>query len=323
MIAITGANGLLGSFIIEKLVQENLPVIAIARRKLTSSNSLINWREADVTDPVTLSEALQGATCVIHTAAMVSFAPGASKKIFAVNVEGTKNVINACFSLNIPKLIHISSIGSLGKPKGVRLIDEESKWIPGSFNTDYAESKYLAELEVFRAAEEGLSASIVNPSVILTPGDWNRSSARLFKFVWDEKPFYTEGQFNYVDIRDLTDLIYKLYNEDHSGQKFIANSGSISFYDFFQKVASRFGKKGPSIKVNSTLINIAAAVESLRSRLSGAEPLFVSKTLKANRQDFLYDNKKAINQLKIKFRSIDETLDWCCKTLLANITTNK
>ena len=326
MIAVTGANGLLGKFIISRLVQENLSVIAIARQpNLPATNALVTWRKADINDPVSLSEALKGASCVIHAAAMVSFNPSLRKKIIETNVTGTKHVVDACLYLGISHLIHVSSVGALGKPKNANLINEESKWLEGSFNTDYAESKYLGEMEVFRAHEEGLSVSIIVPSVILSPGDWTRSSAKLFKFVWDEKKFYTEGQFNYVDVRDVAEMIFKLYQnkKEANGKKFIANSGNVDFLKFFQQVAKRFGKKAPSIKVNASLINLAAFLELIRCKITGSEPLIVAKTLRANREKFVYDNQKAVDQLKMKFRTLEETLDWCCEKYLANNTINK
>ncbi len=326
MIAITGANGLLGSFIMDRFSKENIPVIAIARHPNPSlANPLVTWREADITDPVSLMEAFKDATCVIHAAAMVSFNPSATKKIMEVNVTGTRQVVDACQVLGISHLIHVSSVGALGKTKDSNIITEESKWIAGSFNTDYSESKYLAELEIFRAYEEGMTVAMINPSVILTPGDWSRSSAKLFKFVWDEKIFYTQGQFNYVDVRDVAEMIFRLYQnkEKVNGQKFIANSGSVDFLDFFQRTASRFGKRAPFVEVNASLINVAAFIELVRCRITGAEPLIVAKTLRANRKKFVYSNQKAANELNMQFRSLDETLDWCCEKYLANSTINK
>jgi dihydroflavonol-4-reductase len=327
MIAVTGANGLLGKYIIERLLQAKLQVIAITRQsgseKKIFSSDLITERYADITDPITLTEALQGASCVIHTAAYVSLNPNASKKMIEVNVNGTSNIVDICLQLNIPRLIHISSVAALGKQKGITTIREESKWIAGEFNTDYAESKHMAELEVYRGLEEGLSIAIVNPSVILAPANWNRSSAKLFKFVWDEKPFYTEGQFNYVDARDVSELIYQLYQNNSNGQKYIASSGSVSFIDFFRKVAQRFNKKSPSININPFLIQVFAFLESIRCRITGGEPMVDGKALKNNREFFQYSNEKARNELKVTFRPLDETLDWCCSEYLQKITTNK
>ncbi|HMR58068.1 MAG TPA: NAD-dependent epimerase/dehydratase family protein, partial [Cyclobacteriaceae bacterium] len=191
MIAITGANGLLGSYVLHKLVAEQVPVIAICRtnsnRNLVKDLAGVIWREADVTDPVSLEDALKGATTVIHTAAIVSFNPRLRDKMLQVNAEGTRNVVDSCLGLQIPNLIHISSVAALGRKSGINRVDETTHWVSSNLNTDYAKSKRMAELEVWRGAEEGLSVNIINPSVILAPADWNKSSVRLFQYVWQQK----------------------------------------------------------------------------------------------------------------------------------------
>src|SRR5687767_57867 len=103
MIAVTGANGLLGSFIIRKLVAEKEPFIALKRKgsDLSLLNDLqhaIEWKDADVLDPVSLDDAFQGVTEVIHAAAIVSFNPRMKTQIYEVNVQGTRNVVNTCLA---------------------------------------------------------------------------------------------------------------------------------------------------------------------------------------------------------------------------------
>jgi dihydroflavonol-4-reductase len=327
MIAVTGAHGLLGKFIIKRLVDEKLKTIAISRIPIPKSDQnsfgLIEYRSADITDPVAVQEVLKEATCVIHAAAFVSLNPRASQKIFDTNVTGTKNIVDTCLHLNISKLIHISSVAALGKPKGITNISEESKWIPGTFNTIYAESKHFAELEVFRGAEEGLCVSVINPSVILAPGDWSRSSAKLFKFVWEEKPFYTEGQFNFVDVRDVVDLVFHCLQNSNHTEKYIASAGSVSFLEFFQKVASRFNKRAPTINIPAAAIGFLGILDSVRSKITGSDPFIDRKALRTNRESFIYSNQKAVQTLKKQFRSLEETLDWCCAEYLRHYTTNK
>ena len=186
MVAITGATGLLGGHILDKLLEEAASPIALYRpgQDLLLPAGVIK-RPADILDQVSLREALDGATTVIHAAAFVSFNPRRRKKIFEVNVMGTRNVIDTCLQLGIKNFIHISSVAALGRKSGQEMT-EESNWT-GSHSTDYAESKYLAELEVFRAAEEGLTVSIVNPSFILSASQPLRSSATLFNYIWSEK----------------------------------------------------------------------------------------------------------------------------------------
>lgn len=315
MIAVTGANGLLGSYVIRELHKNNVPFVALKRK--SSDVSLlhdvkdITWRDADVEDAVALDEAFKDITKVIHTAAVVSFNPKHAKKIHAINVLGTRNVVNACLENKIQRLVHISSVAALGRQKGQTHIDEKNKWTDSPLNSTYAESKYLAELEVFRGQQEGLSTITLNPSVILAAADWTKSSAQLFKYVWDERPYYIDGSLNYVDARDAAQAVYLLLNREEQGERFILNAGNCSFIDFFSKVAVALNKKAPSIKLNQTFLKIAAQAEAIRAKFHNSEPLITKETARLAGTNFLYENKKVIKNLNFTFKSIDETIQWC------------
>jgi dihydroflavonol-4-reductase len=318
MIAVTGANGLLGSFIVRKLLAAGLPFIAVKRKHGDTSllhdiTDKIKWANADVNDPVVLEEVLKGVTCVIHVAAIVSFNPREKDLIHEVNVIGTRNVVNACLTLGVKKLIHISSVAALGRLKGQELVSENNKWVDNPLNSTYAESKYKAELEVYRGYEEGLQTTILNPSVILAPADWNKSSAKLFKYVWKERRFYIDNDFNYVDVRDVSEAAVRMISEPFSGHRFIVNAGRLPLIQFFSLVATRFNKRPPSIRANSGLLKILAFLEMTRSRLTGSAPLITSETARLANTHFFFSNEKIKKQLNFEFKSIDETLDWCCQ----------
>ncbi len=327
MIAITGANGLLGNFILKKFAEEKKSIIGIKRK--TSDLSMVSlpkemeWREADINDSVSLMEALKNVDTVIHTAAVVSFDPRAKEKIYSTNVSGTRNVVNACLALGIPRLIFISSVAALGRKKGQAKIDEGNKWVDSDLNSDYAKSKYFAELEVYRGQEEGLNISVINPSVILAPANANKSSAQVFKYVHQEKLFYVEGAINYVDVRDVADMVFIIYQNNLTGEKFIANAGQVGLKELMEKIASRLGKKAPSIRINHRLLKMAAWLEEMRCRLTGSEALVSRQSVKVPGEKYIYNNQKSIDQLKMAYRSLDETLDWCCKHYRVAFTTNK
>jgi dihydroflavonol-4-reductase len=329
MVAITGANGLLGSVIARQFLAEKIPIIGVRRKDsdlqfVADIQHAIEWREADVVDLVALHEALHNVHTVIHTAAVVSFNPRDSKKIFNVNVEGTANVVNACLQNGVSRLLHVSSVAALGIQKGLSSIDENTKWVDNPLHTPYAHSKYLGELEVARGYEEGLHTASVNPSVILAPGNWNHSSAKLFNYVWQEKPFYIDGHFNFVDARDVAALIFALYcTEKNSGERYIANSGSVSILQFFTEVANRLHKRAPFIAIRPSVAHVAAFFEGIRSLLTGSEPLFTKQTLRMGREHHVFENKKSIAALGIEYQSFEKTLDWCCDFYLRNNTTNK
>ncbi len=328
MIAVTGANGLLGNFILKKFVDEKIPVIGLKRS--SSDLSFINdhiknieWRNADVSDGNSLMDSFKNVDTVIHAAAVVSFDPRAKRKIYNTNVEGTRNVVNACLSLGIPRLILVSSVAALGRKKGQTEINEQNQWVDGELNSDYAKSKYLSELEVYRGQEEGLNISIVNPSVILAPADMNKSSAQVFKYVQKERIFYVDGDINYVDARDVAEVIFRLYQNNINGEKFIASAGQISLKKLMEEIALRFGKKAPFIKINPGLLQTAAWLEEMRCWLTGSEALISRQSVKMPKEKFAYQNLKTINRLQMAYRPLAETLDWCCDYYNKAFTTNK
>lgn len=328
MIAITGASGLLGSFIATKFVSEKIPVAGIKRihsdiTHFAASLPGFAWREADITNSLSLANALLNVDTVIHAAALVSFDPRAKEKIYQTNVIGTQNVVNACLALGIRRLIFVSSVAALGRKRGIKEINEEHKWADSDLNSDYAKSKYLAELEIYRGQEEGLEISIVSPSVILATANPNKSSAQIFRYVQQERPFYSAGNINYVDVRDVADMIYKIYGDAAAGEKYIASAGAIDLKELMAKIAARLEKKVPSIQINPRLLQAAAWMEEMRSKITGAEVLISRQSVKMPKERFIYQNEKSINRLNMVYRPLEETLDWCCAYYKKAFTTNK
>lgn len=328
MIAVTGATGLLGSAIIRKLIIEGEQFVAIKRKSSDTSllgdiTQNVSWREADLTDPVSLDDALQGITKVIHAAGLVSFNPRDKKKLYEINVNGTRNLINASLHHDIQRFIHVSSVAALSRPKDVATIDETQKWVESPLNTAYAESKYLSELEVMRGHEEGLNVVIINPSVILGAGDWNRSSAKFFRYVWRGNSFYTDGFMNYVDVSDVASIILRLLRSTHNGERLILNAGSISYKNLFEIIAGHFNKQPPSIKIEKKILSLLARLEGIRSVITGAEPLITKETARLAKTRISYSNDKIRNKLNFEFQSIDDTVKMCCEYYIQHVNGKK
>jgi nucleoside-diphosphate-sugar epimerase len=327
MIVVTGANGLLGSHLLNQLDNSN-SIRAIIKPggsplSIDKSNSPIIWKVADILDIDSLLDAFEGAETVIHTAALVSFNPKLKSKIFETNEVGTRNVVNACLHKGVKNLIHISSVAALGRQKGQSSIDENSKWQESELNTDYAISKYKAEVEVWRGQEEGLNVAILNPSIILAPSEINKSSAQFFKYVQDEKIFYTDGYINFTDVRDVVELIKKILNDKVYGERFIVNSGSTSFKNLFEQIAKRLNRKAPNVKAPKTILKLLAFLEELKSTLINTEPLITRQSIKLASEPFFYSNLKSTNKFGIKFRTLENTLDWCCEYYMHTYTQKK
>lgn len=321
MIGVTGANGLLGSFIVRKLIDEGSKFVAFKRKDsdvslLDDVSGKVTWREIDLLDPVTMDDAVAGLTSIIHSAALVSFDPRLAREIAKINTDGTRNIVNACLANGIDRLVYISSVAALGRTKGQTMVDENNKWVESAQHTAYATSKYLAELEVYRGQEEGLTTVILNPSVILAPADWQKSSAKLFKYVWDERLFYIDGSMNYVDVRDVAAAATMALKSGMENERYIVNGGTVSFKEFFDGVATRFGKKPPMIKLNRIILEIVAELEMLRAGLRRSEPLVTPETARLAGTFFQYQNSKIKNAFHLEFQPLGCTLDWCCRYYL-------
>ncbi|HMG91510.1 MAG TPA: NAD-dependent epimerase/dehydratase family protein [Chryseolinea sp.] len=328
MIAVTGANGLLGSYVVRTLLRHKEPFLAIKRKDsdislLHDVNEDIKWYDADLLDVVSLNEALKNVTHVIHTAAVVSYNPRRARQVMEINVEGTRNIVNACLANGVKRIVHVSSVAALAAQKGQTTITEENKWIESQYQTVYAKSKYLSELEIFRGQEEGISSVIVSPSLILADTDWNNSSAQVFKYIWNQTPFYSDGSVNYVDVDDVAQIIYALLRAPIEGERFIVSAGKMTYKELFGLIAKGLGKKIPSIRVSKNFLKIGAYFETLRSIISGSEPRLTKETARIAGADYLFENRKIVDRLNFKFQPIDKTLQRCCRYYIEKMNAKK
>ena len=219
-ILVTGGTGVLGAYIVKSLLEHGYRSIEVLSRKGRPEHfdfegvDSVKFTAADITEIYPLEDVIKRSDVVIHAAAIVSFDPAVFKQMFKVNVEGTKNVVNLCNDHQVKKLIHISSIAAIGRSANQGVVDEDTTWKNGKYNTYYGVTKYLAEQEVWRSYHEGLPSVIVNPSLIIGDGDWGQSSLRIFQRAYEGIPFYPSGSTGIVDVRDVASIVVKVLESD-------------------------------------------------------------------------------------------------------------
>lgn len=317
---ITGATGLLGRQIVEALLPEFWQISALVRpeskqrTKDVPRHHQIEWVEGDVLDIETLAGAIAAADYVIHAGALVSFNPSDRDKLFETNVMGTANVVNACLlNPGLKKLLLVSSVASLspGKPLPAQ-VDEKQGFNPDSTTSDYAYSKYLAELEVIRGVEEGLKAVMINPSIVLAPGGAHESSASIFGYVKKGSPFYPSGWINYVDARDVATAAVRLLT-DHQvkAERYILSGGCTSYYEFLIQAAHQFQVRKPFIKVGPVVAGLAWWIDEAACFLTGKKPFLTRFTASASAKRIAYQND-ALRKIwpDFSYHSLSETLSW-------------
>lgn len=201
MILVTGATGFVGSELVRQLVAMGKSVKALKRESSVIPDFLnhqnIIWVNGDVLDYFCLEDAFEDVEYVYHCAAHISFNRADKKQMMRINAEGTAHVVDLCLLNNIKKLVYVSSVAAVGDAKRNAETTEKNHWEFNGSQSAYSISKYAAEMEVFRAIAEGLSAVIVNPSVIIGKTAGNRGSGALFKLVKNGLSYYPSGTIGY------------------------------------------------------------------------------------------------------------------------------
>ena len=326
-ILVTGGTGFLGAYIIKELVEKGYKVMAIRRNNKipffipsnifenhsASHKGSVSWIDADIMDVFALAEIMENVDAVIHAAAKISFAHNERQQMFKVNIEGTANVVNIALEKNIRRFIHVSSVAALGRTKNAEVVTEEKKWSTSNLNTNYANSKYHAEMEVWRGIGEGLNAVIVNPSTILGYGDWNKSSCAIYKNVYNQFPWYTKGINGFVDVEDVAKATVILMESNFSNERFIINSENWSFEKLLGTIAKGFNKPAPKREATILLGEIAWRLEKVKAIFTGKKPLLTKESARVAHSKTYFDNKKILSALPgFSFKPLQEAIYGHC-----------
>lgn len=316
---VTGGAGLLGVSLIRELLKRNEPILAIYRTKIPDQltkqeQDQVTWIKGDILDVVFLLEVMQECNKVYHCAGLVSFSPAKVKSLYKTNVTGTANVVNACVEAGIQKLIHVSSVASLGRKRDGQVVNENVKWDENANPSVYGKTKYLGELEVWRGIAEGLDAVIVNPVIILGKGDWHTGSGATFKNAHNEFPWYTEGSSGFVDGEDVARAMVLLMDSEITAERFILSAENWTYRALFTAMANGFGKKPPSRKVTPWLAALVWRLEAIKGWITGQDPLLTKETAETAQQSVKFDNAKILHALPgFSFKPLQQTIDESCE----------
>lgn len=305
---VTGATGLVGTAICLELLKAGRPVRALVRvgsdtswlqkvfafREAASLFEQIEWAEGDLLDLDSLDRAMEGCTHVFHTAAVVSFNPKDEGLMLKMNATGTENVVNAALAKGIHKICHISSTAALGRVKPGQHINEDSAWEQSKLNTPYAISKYAAEREVWRANEEGLPCVILNPSIILGPGNPERSSSAMLTRIAQGINYYPGGSNGFVGLQDVARAALHLTFSEISGERFVVNAENLTYRQVFEWMAASLGVKPATKPASKTMLHIARFFESLRQLFTGKRATLTRASVRNACNTVFYSSEKLL-----------------------------
>lgn len=317
-IFVTGGTGFIGSSILRHFIRHGYSSISAMRRRESPMDLVadiqhqINWVEADLFDYESIRSVLQSVDVVIHAAAKISFWPRERKHMMRANVDGTAHIVNASLEGRVRQFLHISSVSALGKNPHGGPTDETHTFDYGAKNTAYGLSKYLAEMEVWRGASEGLQVCMINPTMVFGGGFWNQGTANIVRTVAKGLSYFPVGQGGFVDVRDVAAISRLALEKNIEDEKIIACSASIPIRSLLTQIAEQLHVKPPTKPLTPWLRAIAWRAEWARAALLGKQPLITRETMRSSANISQYNNEKSKSLLDFSYRPITQTIDDMC-----------
>ena len=311
MLLLTGATGYLGRRIASDLAQSGVPFRALVRT--TSDRSALPAAAevvtGDLNDPASLLDACRGVDTILHTAALVSFQTADRERLLFVNGEGTANLVNMALEAGVRRMVHLSSVAVLNRRDGGPVVTINQRWPENRPNTSYAESKFVAEREVWRGQAEGLQVSVLYPTHMLGAGDWEHEHApALWRMAAAERGFYPTGTSGFLDVLDVVDAVRFVLEEDTDGDRLLLNAVNWSWQEVMTRIAESINAKPPSVRFAPWQSALLWPVELLRSKFTGKKPLITRESHRNVQATFRYDGSAYAERSGRAYRDVEATI---------------
>jgi dihydroflavonol-4-reductase len=314
LVAVTGASGHVGGNLVRALLGQGRRVRVLIHTNTRAIDGLpVESVRADLLDRASLQAAFADVGTVFHLAAKISAGWESPSLINRINVEGSRNVVEACQSAGVQRLVHFSSIEAFAPVPGADLLQESSALArPGDPHWGvYGIAKAEGERAVRAAVASGLDAVIIYPTAIIGPLDFQVSPMGqvLRALAHGRLPALVSGaSFDFVDVRDVTAAALSAETRGQRGEGYLVSGTRLSLVELALLWAQVTGRPAPSWACPMWMARLAAPFAPSIARLRGRRPLFTSESLRVLRTSCKVDRRKAEVALGYRPRPIVETL---------------
>ena len=245
-IFLTGSSGFIGSNLVEKLLLDNNQIYALVRRPIEHPDKRVRAVKGDIVKPESFISAIKDCDVVFHCAAYISFQKRDFQKAYQVNVQGTRNILEAAHQSGVKKVVHLSACAVLGFSSDKnRILDETANPTIEKDNV-YAYTKRLAEEEVQKYVQKGLNVSIANIATVYGQGDRKLNSGAIIKSIYERKmKFVPPGGTSFVSVDDLVDGLILLAEKGSPGERYIFCTENMEYKTLAQRIARTLRVKEP------------------------------------------------------------------------------
>ena len=307
---VTGASGQLGRRLVPRLIEAGFIVKAHYRSREKAQKYCPSEAEpifGDLLEPSWL-DAVRGCDIVIHCAAIVSLRPRPNTLMKKVNIDGTRAVISACKTNGVKRLIHVSSIITVGGSKDGQPLDETAPFNLGVYKIPYIDTKREAERIALEADGSGLDVVVVNPSIMISPPD-RELTAKDLKKIPKWVPVYFDFGLNIVETDDVVTGMISAIDKGRPGERYLLTGENLYPKKAFEFGAEFLGIKRPIIKIPIRTLYPVAAVMEIIARLRNKRPKFHRGLARVARYKFFYSYEKAKTELGYSPTPLRESLE--------------
>jgi dihydroflavonol-4-reductase len=316
-VLVTGAAGHIGGTLVRLLLERGVRPRVLVHNDTRALDGLeVERLEGDVLDFASLERAFGGADAVFHLAALIALSRQESRRCTQINVEGAKNVAQACLAAGVKRLVHFSSIHALSPYPVTEPVDENRAPADHAATPPYDRSKAAGEREVQQAVKEGLDAVILNPTGVVGPFDFrpSRMGEVFIDLYRGRLPGLVQGGFNWVDVRDVADGALRACQHGRRGERYILAGHWRSIPEVAHLVERLTGKRAPRIIAPMWMARASAPVSTLVASVARRRPRFTLDSLHALRHHRDVRSDKAQRELGFVARpfarTVEDTYAW-------------
>ncbi len=314
MIVVTGATGHIGNVLVRELLARGQVVRALVMP--ADDLSPLEGLEAevvygDVTHPGSLTAAFAGADLVFHLAGVVTIMPSMKALLEAVNVKGTRNVIDACRATGVRRLVYTSSVHAIVEPPFGTFIDESLPFDPDGVLGDYARSKARATLLLLGEVEKGgLDAVVCCPTGIIGPWDYKVSNIgqMIIDFASGHLRSYVRGAYDFVDVRDVVRGLILAAETGQSGRHYILSGAQVQVPELMKELELNIRHRAPLYEIPARVARSAGVLASVYYRLIRRQPVFTAYSIDVLKSNSRVSSARAREELGFTTRAWQESI---------------
>ncbi len=313
-ILVTGATGFIGSSLVKKLAETDDKIFILVRKSsdLTSLTDVLHKVHlvyGDITDRSSLDSAMQGIDFVYHSAGLTYMGDKKNALLYKINVDGTRNILEASAIAGVKRVVHVSSITAVGIAFNKKPVDESVIWNFDTISLEYARTKHLSEMEVAEAVKKGVDCVIVNPAFVFGAGDINFNAGRIIKDIYNKRlPFYPLGGICVVDVEIVSEAIINAMKKGKTGERYILGGENVSYKQLADTISRITGAPRVHFPLPFWTAKILKSALDLYKNKNRISKLFNMSMFRVASHFLYFDSSKAIRDLNLRYESHEHSI---------------